>query len=62
MSHSRGGRPEPLPSSADISVTRQFREAAGILDIKILDHVVCGETKADPHRRGFYPFREAGLI
>ena len=53
---------DPAPSSADTQVTRQLREAARVLDIQMLDHVVCGEAKADPLGRGFYSFREAGLI
>ena len=53
---------DPSPSSADVSVTRQLREASRILDIQMLDHVVCGEAKADPQGRGFYSFREAGLM
>jgi DNA repair protein RadC len=53
---------DPSPSTADISVTRSLREAARILDIELLDHVIVGDEKADPHRRGFYSFREAGLM
>jgi DNA repair proteins len=53
---------DPAPSTADIQVTRQLREASRILDIQMLDHVVCGEAKADPAGRGFYSFRESGLI
>ncbi len=53
---------DPAPSSADIQVTRLLRDAARVLDIQLLDHVVCGEPKADPQGRGFYSFRDAGLI
>ena len=53
---------DPAPSSADIQVTRQLREAARVLDIELLDHVIVGDTKADPTGRGAYSFREAGLI
>ena len=53
---------DPAPSSADIQVTRQLREAARVLDFELLDHVIVGDTKADPAGRGFYSFREAGLI
>jgi DNA repair protein RadC len=53
---------DPSPSSADIQVTRSLREASRILDIQLLDHVICGEAKADPQARGFYSFREAGLL
>ena len=53
---------DPSPSQADMQVTRKLREAARILEIEMLDHVVCGDAKADPLARGFYSFREAGLI
>jgi DNA repair protein RadC len=61
---SRSNHPsgDPAPSSADMRITRQLREASRILDIQMLDHVVCGDAKADPQRRGFYSFREAGLL
>lgn len=53
---------DPSPSSADIQVTRSLREAARILDIDLLDHVIVGDPKADPQGRGFYSFRDAGLM
>lgn len=53
---------DPSPSAADIQLTRQLREAAGTVDIPLLDHVICGRHGADPLGRGYYSFREAGLI
>ena len=53
---------DPAPSSADIRMTRTLREAAQVLDIQLLDHVVCGHVEADPMGKGFYSFREAGLV
>lgn len=53
---------DPSPSTADINVTRSLRDAARILDIELLDHVIVGDEKADPNHRGFYSFREAGLM
>lgn len=53
---------DPAPSAADIQVTRQLREAARTVDIDLLDHVIVGIPAADPQGRGFYSFREAGLI
>jgi DNA repair protein RadC len=53
---------DPAPSAADIQVTRQLREAARTVDIELLDHVIVGTTVADPQGRGYYSFREAGLI
>ncbi|WP_404420743.1 RadC family protein [Nibricoccus sp. IMCC34717] len=53
---------DPAPSSADIAVTRQIREASRTIDISLLDHVIVGDPEADPVRKGHYSFREAGLI
>jgi len=53
---------DPAPSAADVQVTRQLREAARALDIELLDHVIVGQPAADPRGRGFYSFREAGVI
>lgn len=53
---------DPAPSSADVAVTRKLREAAVAIDIELLDHVIIGDKVADPMGRGFYSFREAGLL
>jgi len=53
---------DPSPSSADIHVTRQLREAAKVLEIELLDHVIVGIKEADPLSKGYYSFREAGLV
>jgi DNA repair protein RadC len=53
---------DPAPSAADVQVTRQLRDAARALDIELLDHVIVGRTGTDPHGRGYYSFREAGVI
>jgi len=53
---------DPAPSAADVQVTRQLREAAKAVDIMLLDHVIIGRTGADPEGRGYYSFREAGLL
>jgi len=53
---------DPAPSSADLQVTRQLREAAKVVDITLLDHVILGRPEADAVGRGWYSFREAGLI
>jgi len=53
---------DPAPSAADIQVTRQLRDAARAVDIELLDHIVVGVAAADPQSRGFYSFREAGLL
>ncbi len=53
---------DPAPSSADLQVTRRLREAALAVDIELIDHVVLGTRGADPAGRGYYSFREAGLL
>jgi DNA repair protein RadC len=53
---------DPAPSCADITVTRALREAAKILEIELLDHVIVGDVKSDPRGAGFYSFREAGIL
>lgn len=53
---------DPAPSAADVQVTRQLREAARIVDIDLLDHVIVGQAAVDPRQTGYYSFREAGVI
>lgn len=53
---------DPAPSAADIQVTRRLREAAEILDIDLLDHVIIGQPERDPRTIGFYSFKEAGVL
>jgi DNA repair protein RadC len=53
---------DPAPSAADIQVTRRLREAALAVDIELADHLILGTKAADPAGRGFYSFREAGLL
>ncbi len=53
---------DPAPSSADLQVTRRLREAAQAVDIELTDHLILGTPAADPAGRGYYSFREAGLI
>lgn len=53
---------DPAPSTADIQVTRQLRDASKAVDIELLDHVVVGAALADPRGAGYYSFREAGML
>jgi DNA repair protein RadC len=53
---------DPSPSAADMQLTRQLREAATAVDIPLVDHVIVGRRGADPLGRGYYSFREAGLL
>jgi len=45
---------DPTPSTEDLEVTRRLREAGELLGIRILDHIVIGET--------YYSFTERGHI
>jgi DNA repair protein RadC len=51
---------DPAPSSADHSLTRRLAEAAELLQIKLLDHVIIG-SPADS-RAPYFSFKEAGVL
>ena len=53
---------DPAPSTADIQVTRQLREAARAVDVDLHDHVIVGRVSADPAGRGYFSFRSAGML
>jgi DNA repair protein RadC len=53
---------DPAPSAPDLHVTRQLREAAKAVDIELLDHVIVGRAGSDPTGKGYFSFREAGLL
>ena len=53
---------DPAPSAADVQITHLLREAAKTVEISLLDHVIIGRAGADPLGRGYYSFREAGLM
>jgi DNA repair protein RadC len=53
---------EPSPSSADLNVTRKLREAAQVMDMHFLDHVIIGERENDSLGLGYYSFRSAGVL
>lgn len=44
-----------LPSRADEELTKKIKEAAGYLDIKIIDHIIVSEE-------GFYSFADEGML
>jgi DNA repair protein RadC len=53
---------DPAPSAPDLQVTRQLREAARAVDVDLVDHVILGRAGADPIGRGYFSFREAGML
>jgi DNA repair protein RadC len=53
---------DPQPSSADLAVTRQLKEAARIIGIEFIDHVIIGREECDPAARGWFSFKNSGLV
>ncbi|MDA0814814.1 MAG: DNA repair protein RadC [Verrucomicrobia bacterium] len=55
---------DPSPSRADRDLTRRIAEAANILQIKFLDHVIVGSPTGDEDqdREPYFSFREMGLM
>lgn len=51
---------DPTPSDADRRVTIRINEAAKLLRINMLDHIIIGEPAAG--RREYFSFRETGLL
>jgi DNA repair protein RadC len=51
---------DPSPSQTDHSLTRRLAEAAELLQIKFLDHIIIGApTERSP---GYFSFKEAGVL
>jgi DNA repair protein RadC len=50
---------DATPSQADIRVTKNLREAAGMLQISLIDHIIVGSSHTETP---FFSFKEAGLI
>ncbi len=51
---------DPSPSQADHSLTRRLAEAAELLQIRLLDHIIIGAPAEG--RPPYFSFREAGVI
>ncbi|MCU0750682.1 MAG: DNA repair protein RadC [Akkermansiaceae bacterium] len=52
---------DPSPSEADLRMTRRIREAASIVGIQFVDHVIIG-APAPTRTSPYFSFREAGLL
>ncbi len=52
---------DPTPSSSDINITRSLREAAKVLDIPLLDHVIVG-APSTAYPEGCFSFKAAGYL
>ena len=46
---------DPTPSSEDIAITRRLKEAGELLGLKVLDHIIVGESE-------YLSFVERGLL
>ena len=51
---------DPSPSQADHNLTRRLAEAAELMQIKLLDHVIIGAQ--DANGPGYFSFKEAGVL
>lgn len=51
---------DPSPSRADETVTRRMADAAALMQVKMIDHVIIGEPA--PGRSEYFSFREAGIV
>jgi DNA repair protein RadC len=51
---------DPSPSQSDHSLTRRLAEAAELLQIKLLDHVIIGAPTEG--RQGYFSFKEGGIL
>jgi RadC-like JAB domain len=47
-------------NQADVIVTRALQEAAKIIHIELLDHVIVGDVKSEPLGGEYFSLREAG--
>jgi DNA repair protein RadC len=51
---------DPSPSQSDHSLTRRLAEAAELLQIKLLDHIIIGAPAEG--RLPYFSFRETGVL
>jgi DNA repair protein RadC len=51
---------DPGPSDADRNFTRRIRDAAQLMKIDFMDHIIVGAPKAG--RRPYFSFREMGML
>ena len=51
---------DPTPSKEDIDITRRLVEAAKILGIRVVDHIICG--RPTDNTPGYVSLREKNLV
>jgi DNA repair protein RadC len=53
---------DPSPSEADTRLTRRVSEAATLLQISVLDHVIVGNPGWVGNPKGFFSFKQCGVL
>lgn len=53
---------DPTPSRADRQLTRRIKEAADLLKVEMLDHLIIGHPSRHADGKGYFSFREHGLL
>ena len=51
---------DPRPSALDVETTRKVRDAAALLQVRFVDHVIIGMPVSG--RQEYYSFREIGML
>ncbi|MCX6878527.1 MAG: DNA repair protein RadC [Verrucomicrobia bacterium] len=51
---------DPSPSRSDEATTRRLVEAANLMQVRFIDHIIIGRPA--PGRAAYYSFKEAGLV
>jgi len=51
---------DPTPSKEDCDITRRLVDAAKILGIRVVDHIICG--RPSPETPGYVSLREKNLV
>ncbi len=51
----------PKPSSADLQITRQMKQAGNTLQIELLDHIILGAPQAG-EEKNYFSFKDEGLL
>jgi len=53
---------DPQPSHQDIRATQKLSECGKLMNIPVLDHIICGDPRMDPQCVGYYSFNENGVL
>ncbi len=53
---------DSTPSKGDVEITLRLRDAAKVLGINLLDHVIVGRRNVGVHKDGYFSFADAGKL